>query len=74
MVPRLVIPAVLLSRPRSCWVKKVGSGCIIIGLFRYILQLVRGKGCVIVQLSKDVKGLIVVQYIIKIKARQRFQS
>ena len=74
MVPRLVIPAVLLSRPRSCWVKKVGSGCIIIGLFRYILQLVRGKGCVIAQLSKDVKGLIVVRYIIKIKARQRFQS
>ena len=74
MVPRLVIPAVLLSRLRSCWVKKVGSGCIIIGLFRYILQLVRGKGCVIAQLSKDVKGLIIVRYIIEIKVWQRFQS
>ena len=74
MVPRLVIPAVLLSRPRSCWVKKVGGGCIIISLFRYIPQSVRGKGCVIAQMSEDVKALIVFGYIIKIKARQRFQS
>lgn len=74
MAPRLVIPAVLLSRPRSCWVEKVGSGCIIIGLFKYILQSLRGKACVITQLSKDVKGLVVIRYIIKIKGRQRFHG
>lgn len=57
--------------------KKVGSGCIDIGLFRYILQLVRGKGYVIAQWRKDVKGMIVVRYvgyIVEIKRRQRFQT
>lgn len=69
MVTRLVISAVLLSLLRSYWVKKVGGRCIIIDLFRYILQLEWSKGCVIVQLSKEVKGVIIVRYIIKIQTR-----